>query len=121
LQAKSGASGGVSTVKSLQIVLRAAIPATAAVIGLATPAHADPNDDSLDDQLFARMLADNGVLFNLNLEKFEAKRACDSYRRGEGYKDVVHDLMQSGGYPWDVAYEIFSATEVTYCHDVPMH
>jgi hypothetical protein len=96
--------------KDLQIVLRAAIPATAALIGLATPAHADPSYDPGDpDQTFAHLLAQGGVLFNFNLEKSEAKYACDSYRSGESAVQVVHDLMQSGGYPFYVANGIFSA------------
>ena len=82
-------------------------------VGVATPANAD--DDPASDAEFGRLLDRVGVLFNFNLEKRQGQRFCESIIAGNDPRDATRDLMQSGGYPFDVANGITSSAAVAYC------
>jgi hypothetical protein len=89
------------------------------LLGLATPARADPTfDPDSQDVVFRSMLDESGVLFNFNLEKYQGKRACEDLRKGEDHLDVIYDLMRDGAYSFDVANGIVAAAYVAYCVDL---
>lgn len=67
------------------------------------------------DETFSQLLSSDGTLFNFNLQKMQAKRACDREAYG---LDAVQLLMRDGGYSFDVANSIVSAGSVAYC---PQH
>jgi hypothetical protein len=95
-----------------------------ALVGLATPTHADPTPDPSDpigDSNFRYLLDHHGVLFDFNLEKYQGKRACQDFRAGKTYNELIHDLMSYGGYSFDIANAIVASATVAYCSDVPMH
>ena len=97
----------------LRTSLIAAAIAVAAV-GLAAPSHAD-NDDPASDELFSRLLDEEGLLFNFRLEKYQGQRYCESIIDGEATLDATRDLMRNGSYSFDVANGISSAASTAYC------
>jgi hypothetical protein len=97
----------------LRTILIAAAIAVAAV-GLAAPSHAD-TDDPESDATFARLLDNEGILFNFRLEKYQGQRYCRSVIDGDTPVDATQDLMRNGSYSWDVANGITSAAMVAYC------
>jgi hypothetical protein len=86
----------------------------AAVVGLAAPAHADPTADQ--DATFQRNLAQDGIPFN-GITKAEGVRVCGQIAEGKTPIDAIHDLMQYGGYPFDVANHMSVDAGIAYCAD----
>ena len=84
-----------------------------AAVGLAAPSHAD--DDPASDETFSRLLANEGLLFNFPLEKYQGQRYCTSVIDGDTPVDATKELMRNGSYSWDVANGITSAAMVAYC------
>ena len=98
---------------SLRAVLVAAVAIAAAATGLAAPSRAD--DDPGSDELFSRLLDEDGLLFNFRLEKHQGQRFCESIIDGEAPLDATHDLMRDGAYSFDVANGIASSASEAYC------
>jgi hypothetical protein len=92
------------------------IAIVAAVVGLAAPAHADPTPTPDQDATFQRALAQDGIPFN-GITKAEGLRVCRQIEDGKTPMDAIHDLMQYGGYPFDVANHMSVDARDAYCVD----
>jgi hypothetical protein len=84
----------------------------ALTIGLAVPAHADPEQD----QHFYELL-DPSILNMSYFEmyKMQAMTACMRMDGGQPDLDLIHDMQRMYGYSFDQASEIKSAGKVIYC------
>jgi hypothetical protein len=100
--------GALATVGAVAAIV------TGAVVGLATPAHADTTT-ARQDETFQRLLAGDGVLFSFPLQKKQGLRACGQEDYGMSGLDAVYQLMRDGSYSFDVANPIVSSAEVAYC------
>jgi hypothetical protein len=83
-------------------------------MGLAATAGAD-DDDTVSDEMFSKLLSDDGLLFNFPLEKHEGQRWCEAVIGGESRVQASQDLQSNGAYSWDVAEGIGAAAGVSYC------
>jgi hypothetical protein len=83
-----------------------------AALAAAPAAHADDPGDGL----FAMLLKNDGLLFNLPLEKYQGQRYCRSVIDGEKPYQATDDLVRDGGYSRDVAFGITFAAGLAYCH-----
>jgi hypothetical protein len=89
-----------------------------ALVGLATPAHADPTPTPAQDVEFQRLLASNGIPFN-GITKAQGLRVCEQVERGPANGGTVvraiNDLTKMGGYSWDVANFLATDAGIAYC------
>jgi hypothetical protein len=85
-------------------------------ITLAAPAKADPTPTPDQDATFQRDLARDGIPFN-RITKAEGVRVCEQIAEGKTPIDAIHDLMQHGGYPFDVANHMSVDAGIAYCAD----
>jgi hypothetical protein len=82
----------------------------------AQQANAAPGPENAEDQMFARLLDRKGLLYNFALEKYQGQRYCKDVIDGSlTPHEAVNDLMDAGGYSFDVANVITSAAMVAYC------
>lgn len=95
---------------------RVALSALTVVGLLIVPtAHAAPNIENAEDETFIRLLDGAGVLFSFNLQKRQGQRYCRDVIDGATSLEAKQDLMELGGYSFDVANSIGSAAAVAYC------
>ena len=75
------------------------------------PANADI-DDATGDVIFRASLANQGLLFNFPLEKYQGWGSCQSIIDGTKPLDAIYDLMRDGGYSFDVANGMTSSASI---------
>jgi Protein of unknown function (DUF732) len=92
----------------------------AAVIGAATPAQADPSNDSGPDASFLAALDNAGITYQSRDGAVEAcKRACALMDQGHQASDVIKSVSASNpGFTMDSATKFTAIATSTYC---PQH
>jgi hypothetical protein len=88
---------------------------TAAGIGLAAPAYANPDALNSDDYRFMQLLENRGLLFNFKLQRYQAQRYCGAVINGQNHTEATKDLIRNGGYTIDVGVSITTAAGMAYC------
>jgi len=92
-----------------------------AAIGMATPAHADPNgNDSGPDASFLTALDNAGITFQNKADAIAVgKRACADMDQGRPASDVIQSVSASNpGFTMDSATKFTAIATETYC---PQH
>jgi hypothetical protein len=94
--------------------LLAALAGSAAVIGLATPAQADPNGPDAD---FLAGLNNAGITYQSGPDAIGiGRRACELMDQGHSQADVVKNMTdQNPGFTPDAATKFVEIAENVYC------
>jgi hypothetical protein len=101
--------------KTVVAFLAAATTAVAVSLLPAPTAAAAPDIQNAEDQTYMRLLDRSGVLFSFNLQKRQGQRYCKDVIDGATSLEAKEDLMELGGYSFDVANAIGSSAGVAYC------
>ncbi|OBF10726.1 hypothetical protein A5775_17435 [Mycobacterium sp. 852002-10029_SCH5224772] len=91
-----------------------------AVIGVATPAHADPAGSSGSDASFLAALSKAGITYQSPATAVGVgKRACELMDQGHAQVDVIHNVSSSNpGFTVDGAAQFTMIAASAYC---PQH
>lgn len=104
----------------MRLTTAAAVIAFAASIISPPTASADEPDygtPEYADRIFTNLLEADGLLFNFPLEKMQGQRYCEFIIRENTWSSMagLYQLMDLGGYSFDVANNISQAAGMAYC------
>ncbi|MCA2240881.1 DUF732 domain-containing protein [Mycobacterium sp. WUMAC-067] len=100
--------------------MTAVLTSFVALIGVATPAHADPAGDSASDASFLAALNKAGITYESPATAVGVgKRACELMDEGHPQVDVIHNVSSSNpGFTVDGAAQFTMIAASAYC---PQH